>query len=196
MSSENVSQPAHHGVPTADEVAAIKAVVRAVPDFPKPGILFRDVSTLCLDGKALRLTTRLLADYCRLHDVHVIAGCEARGFIWGATVAAELGIGFAMLRKPGKLPGATVAFAYALEYGTAALHLHEGAIQPGQRVLIIDDLLATGGTLEASGRLVEQVGGVVAACACIIELSGMGGRERLGGRGWPVHTLVSYEGDA
>ena len=162
-----------------------------VPDFPKPGILFYDVTTLFLEAEALREVIDRLADYARSREVDYVISAEARGFVLGGAVAAAAGAGFVLARKPGKLPRATTSVQYQLEYGVDALEVHADAVRDGARVLVHDDLLATGGTATALCELVEQAGGVVAGCAFVIELAFLNGRERLGDR--DVRSLVVYE---
>jgi adenine phosphoribosyltransferase len=168
----------------------VRAVIRDVPDFPKPGILFRDITTLLLRPE---LMAECLEALWLPFDgqVDVIAGIESRGFLLGASLAAQKRLPFVPLRKPGKLPAATLREPYTLEYGTDALEMHRDAVERGARVLIVDDLLATGGTAGAAIRLVEQVGAEVAGLAFLIELLGLGGRSRL--EGAPVHVLLSYD---
>jgi adenine phosphoribosyltransferase len=165
--------------------------IRHIPDYPKKGILFHDIMPMLQEAEALRLAVDRLADFARGKDIDLIFGAEARGFILGAALAYSLGVGFAAARKPGKLPWKVARCEYDLEYGTDALEMHVDAIRPGQRVLIHDDLLATGGTAQAKIRLVEQAGGVVAGLAFIIELTALGGRERLAG--YEVYSLLEYE---
>jgi adenine phosphoribosyltransferase len=164
-----------------------------VPDFPKPGILFYDITTLFLNGGALRETIDRLADYARSRDVEYVVAAEARGFVIGGAVAAATGAGFILARKPGKLPREVSSAEYQLEYGVDALEMHADAVQGGARVLVHDDLLATGGTAEALCGLVEQAGGVVAGCAFVIELAFLAGRERL--RDYDVHSLLVYDSE-
>jgi adenine phosphoribosyltransferase len=164
-----------------------------VPDFPKPGILFYDVTTLFLDAEALRHTIDALADYARAREIDYVASAEARGFVLGAAVAAAAEAGFILARKPGKLPREVSSVEYQLEYGMDALEVHADAVRGGARVLVHDDLLATGGTARAICDLVEQAGGVVAGCAFVIELGFLNGRERLAG--YDVHSLVRYGDD-
>ena len=171
-------------------MADLRALIRDVPGFPKPGIVFKDIMPLCADPEALRQTVQELAAFARPLRPDIILGAEARGFIFGSALAYELGIGFAAARKPGKLPYKTIRATYALEYGTDALELHEDAISSGTRVLIHDDLLATGGTAAALCELVEQLGGVVVGCAFLIELTFLGGRSALGAH--DVRSLLSY----
>lgn len=168
----------------------IKDHIRSVPDFPKPGILFYDISTLLAHAGAWQETVRQLAETVRPTKPDLLVGIESRGFLVAAPLALALGCGFVMVRKRGKLPGPTVRFDYALEYGTDTIEIQADAIQPGQRVVVLDDLLATGGTMEAAIQLCRQVGGIVAGAACIIELSFLGGRERLDA---PFHSVVAYD---
>ena len=155
--------------------------VSSIPDFPKEGILFRDVTSIIQDGEVFRETINQLVAFAKSVNADFIVGPEARGFIFGAPVAVEMGIGFAPVRKPGKLPREAISCKYDLEYGSNEVCLHKDAIQPGARVVVIDDLLATGGTAEASCKMIEQLGGTVAGCAFVIELygNGMAGREVL-----------------
>lgn len=170
--------------------ATIRRLIRDVPDFPKPGILFKDITPLLADPAALAEVIDALAAPFRGQGIERVLGIESRGFIFGTPVARALGCGFAPIRKPGKLPWRTVTESYALEYGEDRIELHEDAVAPGQRVVVIDDLLATGGTLTAACKLVERLGAVVAGCGVVIELGFLDGRARLGGR--PVTSLVRY----
>lgn len=163
-------------------------LVRAVPDFPTPGIMFRDVTPLLADPVALGRAVAALAGPAT--DVDAVVGIESRGFILGAPVALHVHAGFVPARKQGKLPGQTVAVSFALEYGEAVLELQHGAIQPGQRVLIVDDVLATGGTAEAAARLVEELGGEVVGLSFLLELAGLGGAARL--ERYRTTSLLSY----
>lgn len=169
----------------------LAAHIRAIPDFPKPGILFRDITPLLADHAALRETIRRLADHFRAQKVDVVGAAEARGFIFAAPLALELGVGFVPFRKPGKLPYAVHAFRYELEYGSDSLEVHQDGFKPGQRVLLLDDLLATGGTMAACCRLVENCGASVVGCAFVIELTGLGGRELLAPKS--VFSLLQYD---
>jgi adenine phosphoribosyltransferase len=171
-------------------IALLKTRVRDIPDFPKPGILFRDLTPLMGDGAALRESIDLLAETIAHHRPELIVAVESRGFIFGAPVAASLGIGFVPVRKPGKLPYKTRRRSYALEYGTDALEMHADAVVSGGRVVIIDDLLATGGTAAATVELVRELGGHVACAAFVVELTLLGGRSRLDGV--PVEALIGY----
>jgi adenine phosphoribosyltransferase len=171
-------------------VEHLKALIRDVPDFPVEGILFRDVTPLLGNAPALREVTAHFAERYRHAEIDVVAGIESRGFIFGAPLAVELGLGFVPIRKVGKLPAEKVSREYALEYGTAALEMHVDAVRPGERVLLIDDLLATGGTARASAHLVETLGGTVAAVAFLIELAFLDGRARLDG--YDVYSVLRY----
>ena len=171
--------------PTMD----LKDHIRTIPDFPTPGILFYDISTLLAHPGAWRHCISLLTKTIAPHKPDLLIGIESRGFLVSAPLALELNCGFAMLRKKGKLPGETIAYEYQLEYGTDTIEIQADAIAPGQRVVILDDLLATGGTMEASIELVRQVGGDIQACACIIELPFLGGRGKLEA---PFSSLITY----
>mmetsp|Transcript_11178 Transcript_11178/g.68937 ORF Transcript_11178/g.68937 Transcript_11178/m.68937 type:complete len:248 (+) Transcript_11178:3376-4119(+) len=166
--------------------------IRGIPDFPKRGILFWDITTLMLDVDAFRHCIDLFAQRYRPHGIHAVAGLEARGLMFGAPLAIALGCGFVPIRKPNKLPGETVGQAYDLEYGTDRVEMHVDAIQPGQNVLLVDDLIATGGTMAAGIRLLEHVGANVHECACVIELPELKGREKLQGK--PLYVLIEKEG--
>ena len=168
----------------------LKKHIRSIPDFPKPGILFYDISTLLAHAKAWHETIERMADMLRPYKPDVLAGIESRGFLLAAPLALALGTGFVMMRKQGKLPGTTVRHTYALEYGTDTIEIQNDAIKKGARVVLVDDLLATGGTLAAAVTLLEQVGGVVPAAACVIELTFLEGRKRLK---VPVETLLKYD---
>lgn len=167
-----------------------KEAIRIVPDFPKEGIMFKDITTLLKDGKAFKAAIDTMSAPFRDKGVDIVVGPEARGFLIGTPMALELAAGFVPLRKPGKLPCATTRHEYSLEYGTDALELHTDSIEPGQKVLIADDLLATGGTIEAAIKLVEKLGGEVVGLAFLIELEFLNGRERL--EGYEVFSLVKY----
>jgi adenine phosphoribosyltransferase len=168
----------------------LKKHIRSIPDFPKPGILFYDISTLLAHAKAWHATIERMADILRPYKPDVLAGIESRGFLLAAPLALALGTGFVMMRKQGKLPGTTIRHTYALEYGTDTIEIQNDAIKTGARVVLVDDLLATGGTLAAAVTLLEQVGGVVPAAACVIELTFLEGRKRLK---VPVETLLKYD---
>ena len=168
----------------------LASYIRDIPDFPKPGILFKDITPLLASPDAFGHAVNRLAEHCRGRAVDVIAAAEARGFLFAAPLALDLHKPLVPLRKPGKLPYLTHSFAYDLEYGSAELHVHIDAITPGARVLLIDDLLATGGTMRAACHLVEKAGGQVAGCAFLIELTFLGGRARLAPH--EVFSLVPY----
>ena len=168
----------------------LKEHIAQVPDFPKPGILFYDISTLLAHAGAWQTTVDRLAEAVSEHSPDVLAGIESRGFLVAAPLALKLGIGFVMVRKRGKLPGATIPFTYDLEYGSDTIEIQENAIEAGQRIVVLDDLLATGGTMRAATDLLGQVGGDVRGAACIIELTFLEGRAR---QSVPVSTLVSYD---
>jgi adenine phosphoribosyltransferase len=168
----------------------LRTRIREVPDFPRPGVGFKDITPLLADPEALRETLDGLTAWARERTPDLVLGAEARGFILGAAIAAEIGCGFVPARRPGKLPPETVSATYALEYGQNSLELHPDAISEGTRVLIHDDVLATGGTVEAIGKLVERLGGEVVGVCFILELTFLNGREKLGD--WPVHALLSY----
>ena len=171
----------------------LAAHIRDIPDFPKPGILFKDITPLLLDPESLRLAVRELADWARPREVDFVVAAEARGFILGGAVARELGVGFVPARKPGKLPHDTVTAEYILEYGVDALEMHADALADGARVLLHDDLLATGGTAQALAELIESAGATIAGCAFLVELAFLGGRDRL--EGYDVHALLTYDGE-
>ncbi len=175
--------------------AQIKSLIRTIPDFPKPGIQFRDITTLLGDAAGLKLTIDALAERYRGKAISKVAGIESRGFILGAPLAVALGTGFVPVRKPGKLPGEKVGLDYALEYGQDRVELHTDAIAPGERVLLVDDLVATGGTALASAKLVSQVGGKIVECAFVIDLPDLGGRKKLEAAGYASYALCEFEGD-
>lgn len=168
----------------------LKKFVALVEDYPKPGIKFRDITPLMGDGAAYKEATDKIVEFAKKQKIDLVVGPEARGFIFGCPVSYALGVGFAPVRKPGKLPREVIEYAYDLEYGSNVLCLHKDSIKPGQRVLIVDDLLATGGTVEATVKLVEELGGVVAGLAFLIELEELKGREKL--EGYEVLTLMKY----
>ena len=172
-------------------MASLSDLIRDIPDFPKEGIIFKDITPLLADAEALAEAVRLLAEPFEGAGVELVAGIESRGFIFGGAVARQLGAGFVPLRKPGKLPYKTVRKEYALEYGTDAVEIHADAVQPGQKVLMVDDLLATGGTMAAACELVEGLGGRILGVAFLIELCFLNGREKLPGR--DVHALIRVE---
>jgi adenine phosphoribosyltransferase len=165
--------------------------IRDIPDFPKPGIVFKDITPMLLDPAALDRAVSLLAEWARPREIDFVLAAEARGFILGAALARELGVGFVPARKPGKLPHDVVTAEYILEYGVDVLEMHADALADGARVLLHDDLLATGGTARALAELIEGRGSVIAGCGFLVELSFLGGREKLAG--YDVHALVAYE---
>ena len=168
----------------------LRTKVRDVPDFPQPGIVFKDIMPLVADPAAFRQTIDELADWSRPRSPDIILGAEARGFIFGGALAFALGCGFVAARKPGKLPWQTVEATYDLEYGTDSLQIHADALGRGQRVIVLDDVLATGGTAKAKCELVEQLGGTVVGALFVIELEFLHGRDRLAG--YDVHSLIAY----
>lgn len=172
----------------------LKAKIRTIPDYPAPGILFRDVTTLIADAEGFAAAIDGLVAPFKEWPVDLVVGIEARGFIFGAAVAAALGRGFVPVRKKGKLPGDTIAHHYDLEYGTDTVEIHNDSIKPGQQVLLIDDLLATGGTAEAAITLVERLKGRLVGCAFVVDLPDLGGRKRLEDEGHQVRTLCSFAG--
>lgn len=167
-----------------------KSYIRVIPDYPQPGIRFKDITTLLKNGEAYRAAIEALKEMVADKQIDLIAGPEARGFVIGAPLANSLGVGFVPIRKSGKLPGETIEAGYNLEYGKDKLAMHKDAIEPGQKVLIADDLLATGGTISTSIDLVRQLGGEVVGAAFLIELSYLSGREKLGGI--DIHTLITF----
>ncbi len=171
--------------------AELRALIRDIPDFPKPGIVFKDITPLMADAQALHRSVQALAELAAPLQIDCVVAAEARGFLLGPALALELGAGFVLARKPGKLPYETISAEYLLEYGSEQLEIHTDALASGARVLVHDDLLATGGTAAALCELSEQLGGVVAGCSFLIELAFLGGRERLTGR--DVHALLRYE---
>ena len=172
---------------TTDDLAKY---IRDVPDFPKKGILFKDITTLLKDPAAFRSAVDRLADRFADQNVDLVVGIESRGFIFGGAVACKLGAGFVPVRKPGKLPAETLKEEYALEYGTDAVEIHTDAVPPGRRVLLLDDLLATGGTMAATCRLVERLNGVIVAVAFLIELTFLNGREKL--RDYEIFSMIEF----
>lgn len=168
----------------------LKEYIADIPDFPQEGILFRDVTPLMADGEAFQAACNEMIAYAKKVEADVIVGPESRGFIFGCPVAFELGIGFVPVRKPNKLPRETVSVAYDLEYGSNELHVHKDGVKKGQKVLIVDDLLATGGTVDATIKMIEQLGGIVAGCAFLIELQDLKGRELL--QDYDVFSIMTY----
>jgi adenine phosphoribosyltransferase len=164
--------------------------IKDIPDFPSEGILFRDVTPLMQDADAYKEAITLLANFAKDKNIDVVVGPEARGFLFGCPVAIELSTGFVPVRKPGKLPRETVSVKYDLEYGSNEVFMHKDSIKKGQKVLIVDDLLATGGTVEAVCKLVEEMGGEVAGCAFVVELEALNGRDLL--KGYDVYSVLKY----
>ena len=176
---------------TTDIAARVRAAVRDVPDFPKPGILFKDITPILRDAVLFNDVVDHLTDHFSQQEIDVVAAIESRGFIFGAPLANALGAGFVPIRKPGKLPHERVRVDYALEYGTDSLEIHEDAVRKGQKVLVVDDLLATGGTARAVVDLVEQLGGTVVGLVFVVELEFLPGREKL--TGYDVRSLIKYQ---
>ena len=172
----------------------LKSLIRTIPDYPKPGIMFRDVTTLFRDPEGFELAIIAMARPFRTKHIDAVAGIEARGFILGGAIADRLGCGFIPIRKQGKLPGKTIGQDYTLEYGVDAIEIHEDAIESGQRILIVDDLIATGGTAEAAIKLVRQTGGEIVGAAFVIDLPEIGGKSKLEAHGVECHVLVEFEG--
>ncbi len=172
----------------------LKSRIRTIPHYPRQGIQFRDITPLLQDAVGFRMALHELIQHYTGVTLHKVAAIESRGFIFGAPLAYALGVGFVPLRKAGKLPAATVGVDYALEYGTDRLEMHTDAVAPGERVLLVDDLIATGGTAEAAIALIRRVGGVVVECAVAIDLPEVGGRQRLEALGVPLFSLVAFEG--
>jgi adenine phosphoribosyltransferase len=173
-----------------DSIERLEKLIRPIPDFPKKGILFRDITPLLADPGGLALSIELLANPFRGKQIDLVVGAESRGFIFGTAVACCLSAGFVLVRKPGKLPSQRISKSYDLEYGQDSLEMHSDAIVKGQRVLLVDDLLATGGTMGACAALVKQLGGEIAGIAVLIELAGLGGREKMLPN--PVHAVLRY----
>ncbi len=176
------------------ENADLAALIRNIPDYPKPGIMFRDVSTLLLDGQGFRATIDRLAAMVA-PDTELIAGIEARGFVVAAGLSYALGLGKLMLRKPGKLPGEKIGTDYDLEYGSDRIEMHVGQIKPAQKVVLVDDLIATGGTALAGVELIRLAGGVIEQALFIVDLPGLGGSARLKAQDIGVHSLIGFDGD-
>ncbi|WP_095498587.1 adenine phosphoribosyltransferase [Paraferrimonas haliotis] len=178
-----------------ESLALIKQSIKTIPDYPKAGIMFRDVMSLIEDAEAFQLTIDLLAEKFASQGFTKVVGTEARGFLFGAPLALRLGLGFVPVRKPGKLPRAVISEAYELEYGQDILELHQDAIVEGDKVLVVDDLLATGGTIEATVKLIRRCGGEVSEAAFVISLPDIGGEKRLNKMGINVTALVEFDGD-
>lgn len=174
---------------------SVKSKIRTISDFPKPGIQFRDITTLLKDADGLKETIEIL--YTRYKDaqIDVIAGIEARGFILGAALAYKMGLGFVPLRKKGKLPGETFKYEYELEYGTDVIEIHKDAVAKGEKVLLVDDLLATGGTSIAAAELINEIGGIIHEIAFIVDLPDVGGRKKLNEKGFNYFAICEFEGD-
>lgn len=172
----------------------LRSLVRTIPGYPKPGILFRDITTLLADGEGFSRTIESFVQRYADRGVDKVAGIEARGFILGGAIAHRLGAGFVPIRKKGKLPAATLGYDYELEYGTDRVEMHVDAIAPGERVLLVDDLIATGGTAEAGAVLIARAGGTIVEAAFVIDLPELGGRRRLEAAGQSVFTLMEFEG--
>jgi adenine phosphoribosyltransferase len=173
----------------------IESLIRTIPDYPKRGVMFRDITTLLQDAKGLVAAVDRLAEPFRGLGIQKVAGIEARGFILGGAVAVALGAGFVLVRKKGKLPWDTISADYDLEYGSDGVEMHTDSVAAGERVLVVDDLIATGGTAEATIRIIEKVGGSVAGCAVIIDLPDLGGRRRIEATGHKVVSLCEFQGD-
>jgi adenine phosphoribosyltransferase len=178
-----------------EDNADLAALVRTIPDYPKPGILFRDITTLLLDGAGFATTIERMAARAAGQRLDLVAGIEARGFVFGAALAARLGLGIVLMRKKNKLPGTTIGVNYALEYGQDRIEMHADACVPGARVLIVDDLIATGGTALAAVQLLRQAGAVADSAAFVIDLPALGGADRLRAAGVAVDALMTFEGD-
>ncbi|MDP5085786.1 MAG: adenine phosphoribosyltransferase [Yoonia sp.] len=173
----------------------VQDYIRTIPDFPHEGIMFRDVTTLFSDARGFRIAIDQLLHPYAGQPIDKVVGLEARGFILGGAIAHQLSLGFVPIRKKGKLPGKTIEQDYTLEYGKATMEVHDDALQPGEKVLLVDDLLATGGTAEAGIKLIERMGAEVIGCAFIIDLPDLGGRKKLEALGMAVHTLCAFEGE-
>jgi adenine phosphoribosyltransferase len=173
----------------------IKSVVKTIPDYPKPGIMFRDVTSVLEDHQAFSQCIELLVEKYKDYGFDKIAGTEARGFLFGAPLALALGVGFIPVRKPGKLPRPTISEEYELEYGTDTLEIHDDAVKPGEKVLLIDDLLATGGTMIATANLIKRLGGIVEHAGFVISLPDIGGEDKLQEAGITPYAICEFEGD-
>lgn len=176
------------------ELKSVKEYIRTIVDFPHEGIMFRDVTTLFSDPRGFRMTIEQMTLPYACKRIDKVVGLEARGFILGGAIAHQLNVGFIPIRKKGKLPGPTISQEYKLEYGEAIVEIHDDAIEPGERILMVDDLLATGGTCAAGIKLIERLGGEIVSCAFIIDLPDLGGRKRLEAMGMNVHALCAFEG--
>ena len=176
------------------DIRSVKDYIRTIVDFPHEGILFRDVTTLFADPRGFRMAIDQMLHPYAGEQIDKVVGLEARGFILGGAIAHQLSLGFVPIRKKGKLPGAVISEEYQLEYGEAVVEIHDNAIQPGEKVLVVDDLLATGGTAEAGIKLIERLGGEIVGCAFIVDLPELGGRQKLEAMGMDVHVLCEFEG--
>lgn len=176
-----------------DYVENLRNLIRSIPDFPKPGIMFRDIMPLLGDRQGLAMAIHLMSDPFRKSGIECVVGAESRGFIFGTAIARELNAGFVPVRKPGKLPAATVSKEYGLEYGSDTLEIHTDAIKPGQKVLVVDDLLATGGTMKACCEMVEELGGEIHGISLLIELCFLNGREKFSQ--YPIHSIIEYHSE-
>ncbi len=174
---------------------SLKSLIRTIPDYPRAGIMFRDITTLLADPRGFRTTVNDLVNRYTGTGIDKIAGIEARGFIFGAPLAHQLGVGFVPVRKQGKLPGDTIEHHYDLEYGTDTIEMHTDGVSTGDRVLLVDDLIATGGTAAAAAALIEKSGGTIVECCFIVDLPDAGGRTRLERDGHTVHALLAFEGE-
>ncbi len=172
----------------------LKGLIRTIPDYPKPGIMFRDVTTLLADAAGFKATIARMAEPYRTQPVDAVAGIEARGFILGGAIADRLGCGFIPIRKKGKLPWKTIGEEYALEYGTDRIEIHEDAVRKGERILVVDDLIATGGTAEAAIKLIRRCGGEILGATFIVDLPELGGVRKLDALGVASHALMAFEG--
>ena len=191
MAQERILALNEQGVTLPLMVDTLKPLIRDIADFPKPGILFRDITPLLASPSGIALAVELLANPFRGKNIDLVVGAESRGFIFGTAVACCLSAGFALVRKPGKLPHKKLSMTYDLEYGKDTLEMHVDSIIEGQRVLVVDDLLATGGTMKACCDMVEKLGGTIAGVAVLIELEGLNGRDRLGT--YPIHSVIQYD---
>ncbi|SLN50353.1 adenine phosphoribosyltransferase [Roseisalinus antarcticus] len=185
----------HDTTSRTSPAGSVRDYIRTIPDFPHAGIQFRDVTTLFADPRGFRMAVDQMVHPYAGTRIDKVAGLEARGFIMGGAIAHQLAVGFVPIRKAGKLPGAVLSERYTLEYGEAEMQIHDDAIQPGERILLVDDLLATGGTAEAGIRLIERLGGEIAGCTFIIDLPDLGGRKRLEKLGMSVDALCAFEGE-
>jgi len=172
----------------------LKHLVRSIPDYPKPGIMFRDVTTLFADAQGFKATIAQMVEPYRFEPIDAVAGIEARGFILGGAIADRLGCGFIPIRKKGKLPWNTIGQDYDLEYGTDTIEIHEDAVKPGERILVVDDLIATGGTAEAAIKLITRTGGDVIGAVFVIDLPEIGGRKKIEALNVPCHAIMAFEG--